>query len=108
MEITETKFTPVTMGPVRALATLVFDGVFVVRNVKIVEKPDGVLFVPRLRPPPPDGRFIDPAHPVTPEFWSCVQAHVLTAYKAYLDSPTSSESPSPDATNDRTWPLESG
>jgi stage V sporulation protein G len=95
VEITETKFRPVSMGPVRALATLVFDDAFVVRGIKIVEKPDGMLFVPRLRRPRPDGRYIEWALPMTPEFWSHVQAHVLTAYKAYLDSPTAVASEPP-------------
>ncbi len=80
METTVVKIIPAANGPLKALATVVFDDVLVWRGVKILEHADGEFEV-RL-----------PEYPMAPGFGEIMTARVLAAYNAFVDSRASSDS----------------
>jgi stage V sporulation protein G len=66
-------------GKVKANCSVVFDEMFVVHDVRIVEGVNGV-FVAMPRRKTADGEYRDLAHPITAEARALIQKAVLDAY----------------------------
>jgi stage V sporulation protein G len=68
-------------GKLMALASVVFDGMFVVHEMRVVLGTNG-LFVAMPRRKVAEGEYKDLAHPITAEARDQVQKAVLEAYHA--------------------------
>ncbi len=86
MKITEVKvFAAKDGGRLKAYATIVFDNVFIVRDIKVIEDQDGFfLSMPSRRRK--DGTFRDIAHPLTSEMRKLIETAVITEYKRAVSS----------------------
>jgi stage V sporulation protein G len=80
MEITGTKVTLVDDPSLKAIATLTFDGCFVVKGIKVVEGERG-LFVAMPSRKLPDGTYQDVAYPSTREMAETIRSLVLERYR---------------------------
>lgn len=83
MQITDVRLRKVTNTDpekkLRAHCSVVFDGMFVVHDLRIMEGING-LFVAMPRRKTAEGEFKDMAHPITAEARDLVQKRVLEAY----------------------------
>ena len=80
MKITEVKIHPVENGGrLKAYASIVFDDCFIVRDVKIIEGPDG-FFVSMPSKKRADGTFRDIAHPLNPDMRNDVEKILIDEY----------------------------
>ena len=81
MEITEVRINPSKGGKVRAFAQVVFDGCFLVGDVRIIEGKEGTVHVTmpsrRLR----SGAFRDIAHPLNAETRRRLDDAILAEYQ---------------------------
>lgn len=68
-------------GKTLAFATITVCGVFVVKDLRIVEGDNG-LFAAMPQRKSPDGAWVDVAHPITREARNLIQEAVLAAYAA--------------------------
>ena len=80
MEITEIRVHLRKEDKLKAFATVTFDNVFVVRNMKVIESDKGLILCMPSRKMP-DGSFKDVAHPITVEFRSLLESRVLACYE---------------------------
>lgn len=74
------KNTNANEAKLRAYASVVFDGQFVVHELRVVEGING-LFVAMPRRKTAEGEFKDTAHPITAEAREMIQKTVLDAYR---------------------------
>jgi stage V sporulation protein G len=88
MEITEVKVFPVDEEKLKAYITIVLDGCFVVRDLKVIAGVTG-LFVAMPSKRRKDGVFQDIAHPVNQETRARFERIILDAYQAELQKPAS-------------------
>lgn len=80
MQITDVRVRRLeTEGKLKAIASIVIEGQFVVHDVRIIEGTNG-LFVSMPRRKIQEGEFRDVAHPVTAEARELVHKAILTAY----------------------------
>lgn len=79
MEITEVKVYPANEGKLKAYATMVFDGCFIVRDMKIIQSDKG-LFVSMPSRRKKDGSFKDIVHPLNAEMRKLVEERVIEEY----------------------------
>ena len=81
MKITEVKVYPARekSGRLKAYATVVFDSVFIVRDLKVIEGDKG-LFVSMPSRRRKDGSFRDIAHPLNAETRQHIEEHVISEY----------------------------
>ena len=80
MEITEIRVHLRKEDKLKAFATVTFDRVFVVRNLKVIESDKGLILCMPSRKMP-DGSFKDVAHPITVEFRSLLESKVFACYE---------------------------
>lgn len=81
MDITEVKVYPVSDNPkLKAYATIIFDGCFVVRDLKIIDGTNG-LFVAMPSKKKKDGSYRDTAHPLNNETRDRIENAVLGEYE---------------------------
>jgi stage V sporulation protein G len=85
MKITEVKVFPVNEERLKAYVTITIDGVFVVRDLKIIKGNDG-LFVAMPSKKRKDGQFKDIAHPLNQETRAEIETAVFDAYEAEIRS----------------------
>lgn len=64
----------------KAVANVTFDDAFVVKDIKLIEGPDG-LFIAMPSRKTPNGEYKDIAHPINPETRAKVQNAIITAYE---------------------------
>lgn len=84
MEITEVKVYPVSDNEkLKGYATIVFDGCFVVRDLKIIDGNTG-LFVAMPSKKKKDGTYRDTAHPLNTETRDMIENAVLSEYEREL------------------------
>ncbi len=83
MEITEVKVFPVNEDKLKAYVTIIFDGCFVVRDLKIISGNTG-LFVAMPSKKRKDGTFRDIAHPLNSEMRTQIEQHILREYEGEL------------------------
>ncbi len=80
MEITEIKVYPANEGKLKAYATMVFDGCFIVRDMKIISSDKG-LFVSMPSRRKKDGSFKDIVHPLNAETRKLIEQKIIEEYK---------------------------
>lgn len=84
MQLTEVKVYPVTDDEkLKGYATIVFDGCFVVRDLKIIHGNSG-LFVAMPSKKKRDGTYRDTAHPLNGETRRMIEEAVLGEYEREL------------------------
>ena len=83
MEITEVKVYPANEGKLKGYATMVFDGCFIVRDMKIIKSDKG-LFVSMPSRRKKDGSFKDIVHPLNSETRKKVEQAVVIEYKRVI------------------------
>jgi stage V sporulation protein G len=83
MEITEVKVFPVNEDKLKAYVTIIFEGCFVVRDLKIISGNTG-LFVAMPSKKRKDGTFRDIAHPLNSEMRSQMEQQILREYEGEL------------------------
>lgn len=64
INITEVKIFPANEGKLKAYATMVISGAFIVRDMKIIQSDSGTMFVSMPSRRKKDGTFKDVAHPL--------------------------------------------
>lgn len=80
MEITDVRVKKMAgESKIKAMASIVIDGEFIVRDLRVVEGTNG-LFVAMPSRKLPDGEFRDIAHPITAEARDLIQNKVLEAF----------------------------
>lgn len=86
MKITEVKiYAAKDGGRLRAYATIVFDGVFIVRDLKIIEGQNGY-FVSMPSRRRKDGTFRDTVHPLNSEMRKTIEESVINEYQSMVAS----------------------
>ncbi|MCH3917012.1 MAG: SpoVG family protein [Spirochaetia bacterium] len=87
MEITDIRVRTVgDEGKLKAYATVTFDGVFVVHNIKVIRSDDN-LFIAMPTRLTSNHEYKDVAHPITTEFRNLLQKKVIAAYLDALERP---------------------
>lgn len=82
MHISEVRIRPVKgPGRMRAFASVVFEGRFVVHELKVFEGSEGRMFVAFPSKRSASGEYFDIAHPITAEAREQIQQVVLSAYQ---------------------------
>ena len=64
----------------KAYASVAFDNEFVVHNIKVIETPEGSLFIATPSRVSPDGSFKDIAHPISQDFRDKLSSAVLKVF----------------------------
>jgi stage V sporulation protein G len=83
MQITEVRLFPVEDAKLKAFASIVIDGAFLVSDIKIIDGRNGrFLSMPSARRK--DGTFRDIAHPLNAETRRMIEERVLGEYEAML------------------------
>ena len=81
--ITDVKIRKITRstetGKLKAVASIVIDGAFVIHDIKLIDGIDG-LFMAMPSRKATDGTFMDIAHPINSEVREIVKTAVLKAY----------------------------
>src|SRR5437762_5857196 len=85
MKITEVKVFPVNEERLKAYVTITIEGVFVVRDLKIIKGNEG-LFVAMPSKKRKDGQFKDIAHPLNQETRNEIEHSVFDAYEREVRS----------------------
>ena len=80
MEITEVKVFPANEGRLKGSATMVFDGCFIVRDMKIIQSDSGY-FVSMPSRRKKDGSFKDIVHPLNVETRQLIEQKIIEEYK---------------------------
>lgn len=82
MQITDVRVRKVSTneGKLKAYCSVVFDGMFVVHDMRVVEGVNGV-FVAMPRRKTSEGEYKDLAHPITAEARELIQKTVLEAFQ---------------------------
>ncbi|MCX8074699.1 MAG: septation regulator SpoVG [Clostridia bacterium] len=80
MQITDVRVRKVTsQNRMKAIASVTFDDVFVVHDIKVIEKDDG-LFIAMPSKKIPNGEFKDIAHPLNSETREAIKNSILAKY----------------------------
>lgn len=81
MNITDVKIRKINAeGKMKAVASVTFDDVFVVHDIKIIEGTDK-LFVAMPSKKTPDGEYRDIAHPINAETREMLQSKIIEKYE---------------------------
>ncbi len=94
MEITEIRIHLRSEERLKAFATVTFDNVFVVHNMKVINGNKGLIVCMPSRKIK-DGTYKDIAHPITNDFRAKLEELILKAYEEEFDKAgnTSAEAP---------------
>jgi stage V sporulation protein G len=85
MKITEVKIFAVSEERLKAYVSITIDDVFVVRDLKIIQGPNG-LFVAMPSKKRKDGQYRDIAHPLNQETRQMIEDAIFSAYESELKS----------------------
>jgi stage V sporulation protein G len=83
MEITEVKVFPIREEKLKAFVSIVFDGCFMVNDIKVIRGKDG-LFISMPSRRKKSGEFKDVAHPLNSETRAEIESRVLDEYERML------------------------
>ncbi|MGH1467548.1 MAG: septation regulator SpoVG [Bdellovibrionales bacterium] len=89
MDITDIKVHPVNEEKLKAYVTIIIEGCFVVRDIKIIAGTEG-LFVAMPSKRRKDGQFKDIVHPLNKETREKIEKLIFDEYKAQIKSMESS------------------
>lgn len=85
MQITDVRVRKVnSQNRMKAIASITFDDVFVVHDIKVIESDKG-LFIAMPSRKTPNGEFKDIAHPISTETREMIQAAILAKYAELPD-----------------------
>ncbi len=84
MEITEVKVFPVHEEKLKAFVSVVFDGCFMVNDIKIIHGREG-LFISMPSRKKKNGEFKDVAHPLNNETRRSIESQILAEYERVLE-----------------------
>ena len=95
MNITQVKVFPVQEEKLKAYVSIVFDGCFLVSDLKIIQGPNG-LFISMPSKRKKNGEFKDVAHPLNRETREMLEKHILAEYeRVKLASPPAAPATAP-------------
>ncbi len=83
MQITEVKVFPVEEEKLKAFVSIVFDGCFMVNDIKVIRGRDG-LFISMPSRRKKNGKFKDVAHPLNNETRRMIEDQILEEYRVAL------------------------
>jgi stage V sporulation protein G len=83
MQITEVKVFPIHEDKLKAFVSVVFDGCFMVNDIKVIRGRDG-LFISMPSRKKKNGEFKDVAHPLNNETRRMIEAQILAEYERVL------------------------
>jgi len=83
MEVTEVRVFPVDEEKLKAYVTITFDHCFVIRDLKIIQGPNG-LFVSMPSKKRKDGTYKDIAHPINNETRRMIEQKIVAEYHRVL------------------------
>lgn len=87
MDITEVRIKKIEgEGKLRGYASVTFDDVFVVHNIKIIDGDEG-MFIAMPNRRVRTGEFKDIAHPLNTDFRTAIQGKILNAYTTDTSEP---------------------
>lgn len=88
MQITDVRVRKITsQNRMKAIASVTFDDVFVVHDIKVIESEKG-LFIAMPSRKTPNGEFKDIAHPINTETREEIQAAIIAKYNETDDAET--------------------
>lgn len=80
MQITEVKVFPINEEKLKAFVSIVFDGCFMVNDIKVIRGRDG-LFISMPSRKKKNGEFKDVAHPLNNETRRMIETQILAEYE---------------------------
>ena len=80
MKVTDVRIKEIDMGKLKAVASVTFDEVFVVHDIKIIDGEKG-LFV-AMPSHKTEGMYRDVAHPLNSDFRAYVVEEIMNAYNS--------------------------
>ena len=81
MNITDIRVKKISeTGKMRAIASITFDDMFVVHDIKVIEGQSG-LFIAMPSKKTPSGEYKDVAHPINSQARQSIQMQILEAYE---------------------------
>lgn len=83
MQITEVKVFPINEEKLRAFVSVVFDGCFMVNDIKVIRGREG-LFISMPSRKKKNGEFKDVAHPLNNETRRMIETEILAEYERVL------------------------
>ena len=91
MRITDVRIRKINKeGRMKAIITVTFDEAFVVHDIKVIEKDEGI-FIAMPSRKTSDGEFRDIAHPINQAAREMIQTAVLNEYYNALENESSDE-----------------
>ena len=91
MRITDVRIRKINKeGRMKAIVSVTFDEAFVVHDIKVIEKDDGI-FIAMPSRKTSDGEFRDIAHPINQAAREMIQTAVLNEYYNALENEASDE-----------------
>jgi len=81
INITEVKIFPANEGKLKAYATMVISGSFIVRDMKIIQSDNGAMFVSMPSRRKKDGSFKDVAHPLDQKTRSDIEEIIIKEFE---------------------------
>ncbi|MBO5179779.1 MAG: septation regulator SpoVG [Clostridia bacterium] len=88
MQITDVRLRKVNSeNRMKAVASVTFDGCFVVHDIKVIDPADKPAFIAMPSRRTPKGEFKDVAHPLNTETRDMIEKAVLEAYENAEDVP---------------------
>ena len=85
MDITEVKVYLANEGKLKGYATMVIDGCFIVRDMKIIKSDNKGLFVSMPSRRKKDGSFKDIVHPLNSETRKMIEDRIVEEYKKAIE-----------------------
>ena len=105
MEITDVKIIPVDDEKLKAFVSIVFDGDFVVTDIKVIHGPKG-LFVSMPSKKRKDGTFKDIAHPLNNRMRQYLEERVLSVYRQQVEQKAPQAAATAPSAGDAAAPAE--
>ena len=91
MKITDVKIRKLfDEGPMKAIASVTFDGQLAVHDIKVINARDKFFIVMPSRKNP-DDTYRDIVHPINSDFRAALEAEVIDAYKEALEAAKTEE-----------------
>ncbi len=86
MQITDVRVRKISsQNKMKAIASVTFDNVFVVHDIKVLESSEKGLFIVMPSKKIPNGEFRDIAHPINTETREEIQAAIIAKYNEMAD-----------------------
>ena len=86
MQVTDVRIKLINQddSKLKAVASVIIDGAFVVHDIKVIESKEGGCFIVMPSRKAPDGTYRDIAHPLSTEVREYMRDKILSAYEKAL------------------------